>query len=30
LFFLKKYWPDFEELDVVNMLEEYNLRRKKF
>ncbi len=26
LMFLKKYWPDFEELDVVGIIEDYNKR----
>lgn len=28
--FLKKYWPDFEEMDVVNIIEEYNQRQRRF
>ena len=30
LFFLKKYWPDFEELDVDAVLKEYNERDRRF
>lgn len=30
LVFLKKYWPDFEELDVDLVLREYNERQRKF
>jgi len=30
LFFVKKYWPDFEELDVDNILKEYNERDRRF
>ena len=30
LFFLKKYWPDFEKDDVDNILEEYARRQRRF
>lgn len=30
LVFLKKYWPDFEEQDVVGLIEEYNHRERRF
>jgi undecaprenyl diphosphate synthase len=30
LFFLKKYWPDFEESDVDLILEEYSQRERRF
>ena len=30
LYFIKKYWPDFEELDVVNIIEEYSQRKRRF
>jgi undecaprenyl diphosphate synthase len=30
LFFLKKYWPDFEEGDVDHILQEYALRKRRF
>ncbi|MEI8361187.1 MAG: polyprenyl diphosphate synthase [bacterium] len=30
LFFIKKYWPDYEESDVVNLLNEYNERDRRF
>lgn len=29
LFFMKKYWPDFEELDAVAVLNEYNTRERR-
>jgi len=29
IFFLKKYWPDFEEMDVIQILDEYNKRKTK-
>ncbi|PIR92914.1 di-trans,poly-cis-decaprenylcistransferase [Candidatus Falkowbacteria bacterium CG10_big_fil_rev_8_21_14_0_10_43_10] len=28
--FLKKYWPDFEEMDVINIIDEYNKRERRF
>ncbi len=30
LFFLKKYWPDFEESDVERIIEEYSQRQRRF
>ena len=30
LLFLKKYWPDFEELDVVSIIDEYNNRQRRY
>jgi undecaprenyl diphosphate synthase len=30
LFFIKKYWPDFEESDVELILKEYSERKRKF
>ena len=30
LFFVKKYWPDFGERDVYNILKEYQTRNRKF
>jgi len=30
LLFLKKYWPDFEELDAVSIIDEYNKRHRRF
>ena len=30
LFFMKKYWPDFEELDAEVVLREYRERKRKF
>ena len=30
LFFIKKYWPDFEETDVDLILEEYASRKRRF
>src|SRR3989338_4879301 len=30
LLFFKKYWPDFEEMDVINILDEYNKRGRRF
>ncbi len=30
LFFLKKYWPDFEESDVEHVLQEYATRKRRF
>ncbi len=30
ILFLKKYWPDFEELDIKNILEDYNRRERRF
>ena len=30
LFFLKKYWPDFEEMDVINILDEYDKRERRY
>jgi undecaprenyl diphosphate synthase len=29
LFFMKKYWPDFEELDAVAVINEYNQRERR-
>ena len=28
--FLKKYWPDFEEMDVAHIIDEYNERQRRF
>jgi len=28
--FLKKYWPEFEEMDVVGIIDEYNNRKRRF
>ena len=30
LLFMKKYWPDFEELDVVAIIDEYNSRQRRY
>ncbi|PIT94978.1 di-trans,poly-cis-decaprenylcistransferase, partial [Candidatus Falkowbacteria bacterium CG10_big_fil_rev_8_21_14_0_10_38_22] len=30
LFFIKKYWPDFEEGDVDIILKEYSERKRRF
>jgi len=30
LIFLKKYWPDFEEMDVINVLDEYDKRERRY
>jgi len=30
MIFLQKYWPDFEEIDVVSMINEYNNRERRF
>ncbi|MCK9580522.1 MAG: polyprenyl diphosphate synthase [Methanoregula sp.] len=30
LMFLKKYWPDFEEMDVINILDEYDKRERRY
>ena len=30
LLFIKKYWPDFEELDAVAVIDEYNTRQRRF
>ncbi len=30
LFFLKKYWPDFEESDTERIIEEYSQRQRRF
>ncbi|MFH1744987.1 MAG: polyprenyl diphosphate synthase [bacterium] len=30
LMFMKKYWPDFEKSDVVNIIEEYGTRKRRF
>lgn len=29
LMFIKKYWPDFEELDVISIIDEYNKRERR-
>lgn len=30
LIFLKKYWPDFEEMDVMHIIEEYSQRQRRY
>jgi len=30
LMFLKKFWPDFEEMDAINIIDEYNKRERRF
>ncbi|NTU98677.1 di-trans,poly-cis-decaprenylcistransferase [Candidatus Falkowbacteria bacterium] len=30
LFFIKKYWPDFEEQDVSNLIDDYNKRERRY
>ncbi|MEI7498165.1 MAG: polyprenyl diphosphate synthase [Candidatus Falkowbacteria bacterium] len=30
LMFMKKYWPDFEESDIDKIIEEYNIRERRF
>lgn len=30
LFFMEKYWPDFEKIDVDIVLEEYSVRKRRF
>lgn len=30
LLFMKKYWPEFEEMDAMNIIEEYSNRKRRF
>ena len=29
LFFLEKYWPEFEKQDIINVIREFNKKRKR-